>query len=322
MTKHVGPSSRNTPVNAPIFARHETFHPRYSWLKKGFDKASEDHGVFIDPEAHVRLGVGKNMVRAIRYWCHAFKILEDDPSAGGRAKGSKPSEFGEFLLADNGGLDPFLEDPGSLWLLHWKLLSEPCEATAWWYTFFVHAAGDLSPTELTRDLKTFVKQHYPTARAAESSLKKDASCIIRMYGVVPPGSTASEDSIQCPFAELGMLKPGPRKGTYVFKMDRKPGLTANIIAAASLDFAARYADTTRRTMALSSLLHQPASPGLAFKLSENSLYHALEEVAEVDDAIQLTESAGLVQLAYNEDPDELSRRMIAAHYDHRVEALA
>ena len=24
-------------VNAPIVARHETFHPRYGWLKKGFD---------------------------------------------------------------------------------------------------------------------------------------------------------------------------------------------------------------------------------------------------------------------------------------------
>ncbi|MEA5536669.1 DUF4007 family protein [Crocosphaera sp. XPORK-15E] len=25
----------------PVFARHETFHPRYGWLKKGFDLATQ-----------------------------------------------------------------------------------------------------------------------------------------------------------------------------------------------------------------------------------------------------------------------------------------
>lgn len=297
-----------------VFARHETFHPRFSWLKKGFDRAAEDHEIFIDPEAHVRLGVGKNMVRAIRYWCHAFKVLEDDPSVGGRATGSKPSGFGEFLMADDGGLDPFLEDPASLWLLHWKLLTEPCEATAWWYAFFVHAGGEISPSELATDLRAYVEKHHPTARAAESSLKKDASCIVRVYGVVPSGSAASEETIQCPFAELGLLRPGPRKGTYVFKIGGKPGLSSRIIAAASLDFARRHGDPARRTIALTSLMYEPGSPGLAFKLSENTLYRSLEEVAELDHGIVLTESAGLVQLSYMDDPDRLSRQLIAGHY--------
>jgi hypothetical protein len=309
-------------VSYPVFARHETFHPRYSWLKKGFDQAASDHEIFIDPEAHVRLGVGKNMVRAIRYWCHAFKVLEDDASRGGRATGSRPSEFGEFLLGDEAGLDPFLEDPGSLWLLHWKLLLEPCDATAWWYTFFVHAGGDLSPGELATDLEAFVRKHFPTARTAESSLKKDTSCIVRMYGVVPSGSAASEESIQCPFAELGLLRPGPKKGTYLFKMGRKPGLTSRIIAAISLDFASRYGDRARRTVPLSTLVHQPGSPGLAFKLTEDMLYHALEEVAEPDRGLALTEAAGLVQLSYEDDPIDLSQRLIREHYAERVEAAA
>lgn len=49
-----------------VFARHETFHPRFGWLKKGFDRAAIDSEVFLRPDAPVRLGVGKNMVRAIR----------------------------------------------------------------------------------------------------------------------------------------------------------------------------------------------------------------------------------------------------------------
>ncbi len=29
-------------VKVGIFARHETFHPRFGWLKKGFDRALAD----------------------------------------------------------------------------------------------------------------------------------------------------------------------------------------------------------------------------------------------------------------------------------------
>ncbi len=59
----------------PAFARHETFHPRYGWLKKGFDSAVDDAECsFAATRRHV-LGVGKNMVRAIRYWCLAYKVL-------------------------------------------------------------------------------------------------------------------------------------------------------------------------------------------------------------------------------------------------------
>src|SRR2546423_1123874 len=57
------------------FARHETFYPRSGWLKKGFDAASVDPMVFLRDDAPLRLGVGKNMARSIRYWCHAFKLL-------------------------------------------------------------------------------------------------------------------------------------------------------------------------------------------------------------------------------------------------------
>ena len=73
----------NTMIN-PVFARHETFHPRFGWLKKGYDKVSDDQEVFSKKDAPVVLGVGKNMVKAIRYWCIAFKIIEEK-----RVKGKK-----------------------------------------------------------------------------------------------------------------------------------------------------------------------------------------------------------------------------------------
>ena len=48
------------------FARHETFHPRYGWFRKGLAAAAHRPAVFAREDAPVELGVGKNMVRAIR----------------------------------------------------------------------------------------------------------------------------------------------------------------------------------------------------------------------------------------------------------------
>ena len=112
-------------VASPVFARHETFHPRYGWLKKGFDYVKKDNNVFLRDDASVVLGVGKNMVRSMKYWCAAFKIIQEKPEAPKNiSRPFIPTSFGEALLSDK-GWDPYLEDPASLWLLHWKLFKKP-----------------------------------------------------------------------------------------------------------------------------------------------------------------------------------------------------
>ena len=96
------------------FSGHETFPFRYPWLKKGFDAVRTDGDVFARDDAITTLGVGKNMVRAIRHWCLAAGIVEENAA---RAGSLKVTDRGQLLLADD-GLDPYLEDPATLWLLH------------------------------------------------------------------------------------------------------------------------------------------------------------------------------------------------------------
>ena len=68
------------------FGRHETFALRYSWLTKGFQAVQADSEVFASNEATVTLGVGKNMVNAIRYWLLASRLIQ--PAEG---KGFEPT---------------------------------------------------------------------------------------------------------------------------------------------------------------------------------------------------------------------------------------
>ena len=103
------------------FSGHETFPFRYPWLKKGFDAVCDDPGIFSRDDAITTLGVGKNMVRSIRHWCLTAGIIEPSKAGeSGEAAALRPTEFGRLLLSDD-GLDPYLEDPATLWLLHWQI---------------------------------------------------------------------------------------------------------------------------------------------------------------------------------------------------------
>ena len=161
------------------FARHETFCPRYGWLKKGIDGVSTDAKVFERPDAIEILGVGKNMVRSIKFWCAAFKLIEPEEDPGKTTGPLKPTDFAKRMFDDD-GLDPYLEDPASLWLLHWRLFTPPIAAPAWSMAVNSSALRSFSIKEL-KDRFLEYKEFIPSiARLSEPSFEKDASCFIRM----------------------------------------------------------------------------------------------------------------------------------------------
>ena len=283
----------------PVFARHETFHPRFGWLKKGFDWAQRDSGIFLQDDAPVRLGVGKNMVRSIRYWCSAFKVLENDT----------PSDFGKKLL-ESGGWDEFLEDPASLWLLHWNLLKPTCEAAAWYFTFHVFRQVEFSADDLLEALCKY--RDSLGSRIVDASLQKDISCILRMY--VEQGSKigASEDSIDCPFTELGIIQAVGNSKYYAFQIGSKANLPAEVVVAACLEFAASKGN--QKTISISSLTFDLGSPGLAFKLNENAICGAIEHVERWSDDIKLSDSAGLIQFSFARDANELAQDILDRYF--------
>jgi len=294
-------SENKTPLVAFIFARHETFHPRFSWLKKGFDAAKNNPKVFLQDDAPVILGVGKNMVKAIRYWCNTFKVLKND----------SPTEFGQKLL-DNEGWDCFLEDPASLWLLHWYLLKPTCEAAAWYFTFNIFRRVEFSDDEIFRALCDY-RDSYDRSNV-DDSLKKDINCILKMYTTVHNNQTNFvEDSIDCPFTELGLIQSVRDAKRYTFQMGDKFNLPAQIIVATCLEYAGQESKGTK-TISISRLLYNEGSPGMVFKLSENSICQAIEEVAKTSKKLFLSDSAGLIQFSFNTEPQDLANEILEQYY--------
>ena len=99
------------------FSGHESFPCRYALIPKAVEAISGNPEVFGDiEEAMVKLGLGKNMVQSLRFWVQALRVAE---SAG---SGLRITEFGQQVFGAK-GLDPYLEDTSTLWLLHWQLCS-------------------------------------------------------------------------------------------------------------------------------------------------------------------------------------------------------
>jgi hypothetical protein len=297
----------------PIFARHETFHPRFGWLKKGFDKANLDNSIFAKESASVVLGVGKNMVKAIRYWCITSKVVEEVKENGKFIH--KPTNSAKKLFGE-GGWDPFLENPSSLWLIHWNLFKPPCYAPAWYFTFNEFNKIDFSVDDLLFSLKEYRNRQFPSKKIHDSSLNKDVSCLLRMYVEKTGHKNLKEDSLDCPFTDLGIISTYAGSKRFTFNFGSKPTLPPEIIVSACLEFAATFQDGAR-TISISRLLYDAGSPGQAFKLTESSLSEAIESVSENNKDIYLTDTAGMIQFAYDGDPSKMSDIILNGYYKKR-----
>jgi hypothetical protein len=274
------------------FSGHETFPFRYPWLKKGVDAVREDGGAFLRDDAITTLGVGKNMVRSIRHWCLAAGVVQENPGAGAALR---VSALGRLVLADD-GLDPYLEDPATLWLLHWQIASNRSRATTWFWAFSHFHEQEFTREALTSALSKWA-QTLPGKQAAESSLKRDVEVFLRTY--VPSRHSRghiAEDSLDCPLVELGIItQPGDGQ-TYRFRRGAQRGLPDGILLYAVLRFWEGFSPAAE-TLALHDIARPPGSPGRLFKIDESSLVERLEGIErQTEGALSYGETAGLRQL--------------------------
>lgn len=285
--------------------RHETFTPRYGWLKKGYDAVLSDKNVFKASDSIERLGVGKNMVSSIRFWCQAFKLIESD-----RYGYMKPTRLGEKLLDDN-GWDPYLEDVASLWLLHWQLFVPHLEAVNWSLAFNKCNLQSFNIKQLTKVVYNAAQRYPRFTTISEKSFERDASCIIRMYADVP---LEKESEIECPFTQLGIIRRAEEKNLFSFDQQEKQNLPPLIFAAACFSYIDSYAPAQQRTMSLYRLTYDFNSPGVVFKVPESAVGSYLYKAAKDLKDFSLVDAMGGLQLHFNKEPHELYWDALQKYY--------
>ena len=254
------------------FSGHETFPFRLGWIRKGVAALEKDREIFTAEDAVVRLGVGKNMVRSIKTWCLATQMIEELTSpSGSRTKTLAPSELARVVFSEQG--DPYLEDPGSLWLLHWLLVTNSDKLSLWRLAFMNSRENEFTKSDLVQLAVNEVQKQG--LKIEMNSISRDVDVFIRTY--TSGKSTVSEEDFSCPLTELGLVSHGG-SDRYTFIVGSKRTLPSEIFGFAFAQFTSRL---ERSECSLSDATYNPGSPGQAFRLDEDSVvahFRSLDEL--------------------------------------------
>jgi hypothetical protein len=265
------------------YSGHETFVCRYAWLPKVVFELDRDHKLFQDEDmAMVRLGIGKNMVRSAKFWAEAAQIIEECEDGGHQV-----SAFGRDLLGHD-GYDPFLEQPETLWILHWKISTHPSRPLFHWQQLlnFWHR-----PEFTETEVLPFLEKALPKDK--EKTSKRTLSDGFRVFvnSYVPSRGRKgeiAEDNLDCPLVELGLIRIAGertdahhhRETIYSFNYEPKPAISPELFAYCLHDFwknIGKYAE--EKSLLARAVSTEPGSPGQVFKLPEMPLSHLLDGLA-------------------------------------------
>lgn len=204
------------------FSGHDSFHCKSLWLKKGYDFLSQEYN-FNAPDAVAELGVGKNMVNAIRYWLKSFGLTIND----------RLTEIADYLFHSETGRDKYAEDLTTLWLLHYLLVSTNI-ASLYNLLFlsFQREKREFDKEQLLQFIKR--KCDVPEQKNVynENTVNKDIKVMLQNY--VMPLDLKSLDDFSALLINLNLIRKNEDK-KYSFNSKSKDDVPSIVLLYALID---------------------------------------------------------------------------------------
>jgi len=246
------------------FTGHDTFTCRNYWLKKGLDHIWS--GKKFDNQAIKDLGVGKNMVGSIRYWLRSFGLIDS----------SEINEnIAQLIFDEVEGKDPYLEDMGSIWLLHFLLVtSEKASIYSLVFNHFRKEKMDFNREQLQSFVET--KCQSKGFNYNSNSIKRDIGVFINNYRLA--NSKSIEDDFMGLLHELEIVDLSFKTGNKeIYKIDNKnrPTLPAEIILACVIK------QMNGNSISFHEMLTGINQVGSVFAISNNYLLNRIEQCLEI-----------------------------------------
>ena len=241
------------------------------------------HVNFSSPDAVSALGVGKNMVASIQYWFNAF----------GLAKNDNPSSFAKAIFDTELGYDPYLEDEGTLWLLHYFLITKKV-ASLYYLTFlgFQREKREFDRSQLLSFVKRKCNAQEQKIIFNENTVKKDIGVLLHNY--VMPTDVRSNEDFAAIFLDLGLIN-SLRNDRYAFNEVDSSHIHPDILLYALLDYKGED-----NTISLDGM----QEVALIFGLSITSLIDIIREIAaQHQDDLSYTDNSGVKNLQFIHDID-------------------
>ncbi|WP_171322278.1 DUF4007 family protein [Vibrio tubiashii] len=298
------------------FGRHETFQLRYSWLPKGFQEFKKNEKIFESDESTVRLGVGKNMVSSIKFWMKATQLLSED---------NELTPMAIYLLDENEGQDPYLEDEATIWLLHWLLCTNSKQATTWFWFFNKFVSTDFDLVAMQSSLQGFIDEELDIKQPSQNTLKNDCSVLTRMYSSIDGATKLQlDDILDSPMSLLGLLGKINSK-QFSAELAQRPELPLGIFGYAVAECINTFTENlSRLTIPTKELIYSSdGQPSVAaiFRLTESDFMTKLELLQHAyPDVFTINETAGNSQLYLVKDKQLDPYEFLRAHYEGELTA--
>jgi len=276
-----------------IFSGHESFHCRNVWPKKGYDFLHLKHK-FSEPSAVVNLGVGKNMVSAINFWMKSFGLMVDS---------HKLTELSK-LIFDKNGVDPYLENPATLWLLHFHLVTKNHSSIySLVFNEFRKKRIEFSRRQLLHFLLS--KCNDAELNCSEKTIQRDISVSLRNYIRPQKTNKNPEELFSGIFIDLNLIEPLKKFDEdeidwYKIENKERNDLPAEIILYCILSNA-NYISS----ISFEDLLHSFNSVGNVFAISPKDLLNKINILTKKYKTIRFTEDADVRLLQFTSKPDKI-----------------
>ena len=228
---------------------HEKMPIRYGWLYK----IVKDEPHKKQEDSIIQYGVGSNMVKSMKCWAKAFGIWREKTGV---------TPLGEMIFGKN-GIDRYSERDGTLWILHWNLVSNELENTTWWWAF--NKFSDLSFTKKSMQLSlTKFIEEKKAKFPAESSLQGEIDCLFKTYAPISSERKGPiENTLESPLSELGLIKLKSGSTEYKFEKINRKHVPRLIFYWALAEYCEKI---NQNTISLEKITYDSGSPGRIFKL--------------------------------------------------------
>lgn len=268
------------------FRGHETFFIRKGWIRKGIKNVKIDPYVFMGKSSSSidTLGMGSNMVKALRYWLQALGITFENTS--GKRKQTL-TKLGEIICK----YDPYIEEKGTLWLLHYNLATNKEEVTAWYFFFNLFKNSEFTREDFLIKIKEFLRENSQR-EVSERSLEDDYNCILNTYisrFKMKNGKIEPENNIDCPLGELNLLDISNKKDKIYKKsltkeIDIHPLIILSVIISKKIE--------GEKEIRISSLQNNEGNVCKVFNLDIITLLNILYKLEKMG-YIKVVRTAGL-----------------------------
>ena len=285
------------------FSGHESFHCRSIWLNKGYNFVKDGY-TFLQNDAVVELGVGKNMVSSINYWLHVFRLSDIN---------GKPTKLAEFIFGEN-GVDPNLEDLTSLWLLHYHLVTENIASI---YSIVFNEFRKQQVEFNKNQLLKFIAHKCSDSQTIfnKNTGARDITVFLRNYVKPSKANKNLEEIFSGLFIDLQLIEPIKKFDEDDFQWYKIENKERKDIPCELVLYAILANNNYGKTIPLDELQFGYNSVGNTFALDSKGLLEKISELTFKFKNITFSDSAGIRQLQISKQFDGLS--ILRKYYDEK-----